>query len=125
VRREAAVGAELNVKIVLGRCCSAGLLFGMRFEETGRGRWVADWAFPMKEGAARREKFDRTEVGGIFAFAAEYPGCPGCGVRSVFQCGCGKVACWDAESKRVRCPWCGQSGTLDGTIDRLVAGGDA
>jgi hypothetical protein len=114
-----------NVKIVLGRCCRSKLLFGIRFEEKGRGRWAADWAFTLKEGTAKRERFDHSEVTGSFSFTPDYPGCPGCGVPSVFQCSCGKIACWDTESKRVKCPWCNESGTLDGTINRMSVGGDA
>jgi hypothetical protein len=116
---------KLNAVIVLCRCRRHRLLFGIRFEEKNRERWVADWAFPIKEQAARRERFDATDIVGSFVLTEAYPGCPGCRAFNVFRCSCGKVACWDNETKRVTCPWCNQSGMLDGVVDRLAAGGDA
>jgi hypothetical protein len=115
----------LNVVIVLARCRRSGQLYGLRFQEKSHGRWVADWAFPLKERTAKREGFERGEIRGDFVFEASYPGCPSCGAVSIFRCSCGKVACWDTEVKRVTCPWCRQPGTLAGTVDRLAGGGDA
>jgi hypothetical protein len=114
----------LNVVIVLGRCRTSRQMFGMRYEEQSRGVWAADWAFPVKEQTAKRERFDRSEIRGKLEFAKEYPGCPSCGSAGAFKCSCGKVGCWDTESKRVKCPWCNDSITLDGVVDRLSAGGD-
>jgi hypothetical protein len=39
----------LNVVIVLGRCRRTRRPFGIRFEEKGRNRWLADSAFALKE----------------------------------------------------------------------------
>jgi hypothetical protein len=39
----------LNVVIVLGRCRHSRRPFGIRFEEKGRNRWLADWAFAVKK----------------------------------------------------------------------------
>ena len=114
-----------KVVIVLGRCSRRGDLHGMRFEETDRGHWQADWAFPVREQTAHRERFDRSDITGSFSFALGYPGCPGCGAFSYFRCCCGKVACWDGRSERVTCPWCRQTSTLQGSVDRLSAGTDA
>jgi hypothetical protein len=115
----------LNVVIVLGRCSRSARLYGIRFEEKGRGSWVADWAFPIKEQTAHRERFDRGDITGSFMFAVGYPGCPGCGAPSVFRCSCGKVACWDGKGQAVTCPWCRGSVRLVRTVDRLTASGDA
>jgi hypothetical protein len=114
----------LNVVIVLGRCQRQGGYFGIRLEEKGRGRWVGDWAFPVKERTAIREQFDRALVSGTFEFATGYPGCPACGAPGAFKCACGKVACWNTETRQVTCPWCGQTAFLGGVVDRLDAGGD-
>ena len=113
-----------RVVIVLGRCGRTNGLFGIRFEEAGRDHWAGDWAFHVRERTAKREGYDEGEVAGSFSFAPGYPGCPGCGGRSLFRCACGKVACWDGESRQVRCPWCGQSGLLEGVVDRLTTGRD-
>jgi hypothetical protein len=115
----------LNVVIVLGRCRRTGQLFGIRFEEKAAGQWQADWTFSVKEQTAKREHFDRGEIAGCFTFASGYPGCPSCGARSLFRCGCAKVGCWNNEEKQVTCPWCRHTGRLEGIVDRLSAGGDA
>jgi hypothetical protein len=115
----------LPVVIALARCRHNGQLYGIRFERKNRHRWVADWAFPVKERTAKREGFEQGEIKGDFGFDPGYPGCPACHAVSIFRCSCGKVACWDTEVKRVTCPWCRQTGTLAGTIDRLASGEDA
>lgn len=114
-----------NVMVILGRCRAGRSLFGIRFEERGRGVWDGDWAFPVRERTASRERFDRSEIRGSFTFAPDYPGCPSCGDKSLFLCDCGKVACWDGESHRVKCPWCSESLVLGGNVDRLAGGRDA
>ncbi len=113
-----------NVVVILARCGQSREPFGVRFEEKSRGQWVGDWAFALEEGAARREGYDRGVVTGTFSFAEDYPGCPTCHARSCVKCSCGKVSCWDGVQRTVTCPWCGQTGMLSGTIDRLNAGGD-
>ena len=110
--------------VVMARCSRSGQGFGIRFEEKGRGRWVADWAFDDTEAPVRRERYDRGEISGVFEFDAAYPGCPHCGAPSIFQCVCGKVACWDGESHAVTCPWCGTSVELRDPIGSLSASAD-
>jgi hypothetical protein len=114
----------LNVVIVLARCAHSREPFGIRMEEKSRGQWTADWAFSMEEGTAKREGYDRTAISGVFSTADTYPGCPTCRSRRFFKCGCGKVCCWDGERRTVTCSWCGTTGILSGSIDRLNAGGD-
>jgi hypothetical protein len=114
----------LNVVVVLARCGQSREPFGIRFEEKGRGQWIADWAFDLEEGVAKREGYDRDAIKGTFGFAEDYPGCPTCRAGSCFKCGCGKVSCWDGVQRTVTCPWCGKTGTLSGSFDSLSAGGD-
>jgi hypothetical protein len=114
----------LQVVIVLGRCSRTRHPFGIRFEDKGAGNWVADWAFSVKEKSAHREGYDRGEIHGSFGFDPAFPGCPSCRAHSFYRCGCGKVACWDGETRMVHCPWCGMTGTLSGTIDRLAGESD-
>ncbi len=112
--------------IVVARCSQSGRDFGIRFEEQKRGRWTANWAFPHKETPSRkRTDYGRGEITGVFEFDAAYPGCPHCDAPSIFQCVCGKVACWDGNSQAVTCPWCDtvvelrdQIGSLSALADR-------
>jgi hypothetical protein len=112
-----------NVVIVVARCCRERQLFGIRFEEHGRGAWEADWAFPLKERAAKREGYG-SEISGSFEFAPDYPGCPGCRAPGLFVCSCGKVCCWDRVTRQVTCAWCGVTGYLNATVDHLNAAND-
>jgi len=113
-----------NVVIVMARCSRSRQGFGIRFEEKVRGRWIADWAFAIKETLARREGYDRGTISGAFGFDTSYPGCPHCRAPSIFQCVCGKVACWDGERRTATCPWCGATVELRGHIESLSAGRD-
>jgi hypothetical protein len=114
---------QLRVAIVLGRCQTKGVEFGIRFERVANS-WIADWAFLLKPGASKREGYGETRLTGSFEFSNSYPGCPGCSNRSAFLCGCGKLGCWDGLLSTVTCPWCGQTGKLEGQITDLLAGQD-
>lgn len=113
-----------NVVIVLARCRHNRQGFGIRFEEKSRGQWTADWAFAVKETAARREGYDQGEIAGEFEVDPAYPGCPHCEAKLLLKCGCGKVACWNGEDHRVTCPWCGRAGEVRGIAESLQAGSD-
>lgn len=114
----------LHVVIVVARCARSKKYFGIRFEERGRNKWFADWAFQMKETVARKEGYDRNTISGKLRFGEEYPGCPHCENKRLVKCGCGQVSCWDGKDGPVTCPWCGSTGEVTGTIDSLHAGGD-
>ena len=114
----------MNVAIVLGRCEKSKALYGMRFEQRGRSTWVATWAFRIKEGAARREGFDKTRLKGELTFGPEYPGCPYCEAPSIAQCRCDKITCW-RRSSTTTCAWCGTTAPIEGVVDDLGGGGDA
>ena len=111
-----------EVVIVMARCQRNRQAFGIRFEQSG-GQWIGDWAFALKESAAKREGYDRSRIAGEFGFAATYPGCPHCRNPEIVRCGCGKVACWDTAPSVV-CPWCGVASRVEGVIEALEAGGD-
>lgn len=115
-----------NIVIVMARCCRGAQGFGLRFERRSDIQWLATWAFPVRIGLAEREGYDRSQISGAIQTASTYPGCPHCGNRSFFRCGaCGKVACWDGESRSVTCPWCGNGGELSGMIKSLEGGTDS
>ena len=116
--------ADRRIVIVMGRCCRAKSGFGVRFERTSAAQWNATWAFGIKPEVARKEGYDKSKIDGSFQFDAAYPGCPHCRARSVFQCSCGKISCWNATSRTVTCPWCGITGELSGQIESMEAGGD-
>ena len=113
-----------NVVIVVGRCSHSKERFGIRMERSDSNYWVATWAFAIKEAVAKREGYEATRVEGSFGFDQSYPGCPHCSAPCIFQCGCGKVACWNGESSVVTCPSCGSSGELGGHVTSLQGGGD-
>jgi hypothetical protein len=113
-----------KVVIVMARCSHSQQSFGIRFEQKLPNQWVADWAFAIKEAAAKREGYDKSEIAGSFGFDAAYPGCPYCEASGIFKCSCGKVACWDGKCRKVTCPWCGRSSEIAGEIESLSVGKD-
>jgi hypothetical protein len=113
-----------RVIIVTGRCSHMKQGFGIRFEETGEGQWMATWSFALSDRTAKREGYDKQEIRGEFSFAKEFPGCPHCGSQGFFICGCEKVGC-KGPSDHVTCPWCGRVGTVQGTAEKVSGGRDA
>jgi hypothetical protein len=113
-----------EVVIVMGQCTNRREDFGIRFEQQMPGRWLADWAFAIRDTLAQKEGYYSSEITGAFEFDGKYPGCPYCEASSIYKCGsCGKVACWDGRMT-VTCPWCKQTAQISGQIDKLTAGGD-
>lgn len=112
-----------QVVVVISRCRKSAENFGIRIEQKMTDKWIADWAFAIKEDTAKREGYDQTQISGIFEIDAKYPGCPYCKSNSFFKCSCGKVACWD-NIERVTCPWCRQMIHLTARIESLDAGSD-
>ena len=41
---------------VMSRCVKTKKIFGIRFDTNNGKNWEAAWAFPLKEGADKREK---------------------------------------------------------------------
>lgn len=116
---------ERSIVIVTARCSKSKQCFGIRLERQAANEWAATWSFAMKEGVAKKEGYDKSRVSGAFALAPGYPGCPHCQGHGFFLCGgCGKVGCWNRESRSVICPWCSQTGELSGEIGNLEAGTD-
>lgn len=113
-------GKKPKVVVVVARCKKTKAEFGIRFEQH-ENRWVADWSFLLRPGAATREGYGKTTLNGLFEFADSYPGCPGCENASIFLCSCGKIGCWNGQTRTVICPWCGQQVTLDRPIEGLSA----
>jgi hypothetical protein len=116
--------ASRNIVIVMGRCSQSKQGFGIRFERRGGDEWAGTWAFAIKDAAAKREGYEKTQMNGRFSLDDAFPGCPHCSAHGFFCCGCGKLACWNGESRVVTCPWCGRSGELSGEITSLDGGGD-
>ena len=116
---------ERNIVIVMSRCSRSKAGFGIRIERKPNNQWLATWAFAIKEGIAKKEGYDKSQINGSFALEATYPGCPHCQGHGFFKCGgCGQVACWNGESRSVTCPCCGQSSELSGELSSLDAGTD-
>jgi len=110
-----------KVAIVVARCAKAASGFGIRFEQPSEGQWFATWAFGVTEGRANREGYDRSELSGTIKVHPSYPGCPHCATRALVRCGdCGKVSCWDGETRLVSCPWCQSQAQIEGMIRKLT-----
>lgn len=110
---------------VMCRCSKTNKLFGIRFDKAKGQVWECAWAFPMKEGAEKREKGYSSSVKGSFVIGDEYPGCPHCGNPSFFLCvRCGKISCWDGKTRRVVCPNCDFKSYLDSPITEIRGDGN-
>lgn len=105
---------------VMCRCSETNKLFGIRFDTKNGKKLEAEWAFPLKEGAEKREQGFSSSVSGRFEISSEYPGCPHCENTTFFMCGkCKKLACWDGKNSHVICPHCGFEGDLDSPITEI------
>lgn len=109
----------------MGRCVKTKKLFGIRFDTNNGRNWKAAWAFPLKEGADKREKGYANSVKGTFGLGDTYPGCPYCGNSSYFMCRvCGKLSCYDGKTKHVICANCGSEIYLDSQITEICGDGN-
>lgn len=70
---------------VICKCAKHNKLFGIRFDQINSRTWEYAWAFPLKDGADRREQGFSTTMRGTFEEGANYPGCPHCGAKG-FSC---------------------------------------
>lgn len=62
--------------IVLCKCQEGRKTFGIRAEKQGTKHWLLNWAFPIKDAAAKREGYDKASINGAIEFSEDYPGCP-------------------------------------------------
>ena len=112
----------MAASVILAKC-EDDRTYGIRVEKRERD-WVRNWAFPIDEGKAKREGFDKNKIKGTLDAVPEYPGCPYCKTSELVQCGsCDKMFCYKegkssakSEKKKERksddavflqCPWCG------------------
>jgi hypothetical protein len=125
-RRKGSEVAPRNIAVVAARCGQTAAGFGIRFERSGETHWSATWAFALKESAAKREGYDRSEIGGTIQLDPSYPGCPHCAKSALVRCGtCGQVSCWNGETRLVTCPWCRNRARIEGAITKLASRNDA
>ena len=113
----------MTAVIALSRCSKTKKMYGIRLESVEKD-WKYTWAFPIQEKTALNEDYDKTNIKGSFIEGEEYPGCPHCGSKGFFMCGCGKLNCWNGESRLVKCSWCGSSVELRGVIESLNISGN-
>ena len=106
----------------VARCARGEGAFGLRFESGDGLVWHATAAFSLPGAEAQRAADRATDIDGRFQIGRQYSGCPICGNKSFARCGCGKLACWDGETRLFRCPWCGNAGQLAGEMSRLSRG---
>lgn len=109
--------------IILCKCGRYHKAYGIRTENIGNN-WICTWAFPIKEGSAKREGYDKTSIKGSITFANEYPGCPYCGGNNLTVCSCGHLNCTMLKDGRFTCEWCGAQGEIsDYTGEETIAAG--
>lgn len=61
-----------------------------------------------------------TPMAGQFGISEKYSGCLGCHADSYVRCGrCNELGCWNTSSPQFRCGWCGNAGTVSGSIESL------
>jgi hypothetical protein len=113
------MSSGVEVSFVLARCSHGGQGFSIEFRRSGRGNWTATRAFEVSEQAAKRGGYEPAEISGTIEVSPAFSGCPHCRSVSFYLCSCGKVACWDGESRSVTCPWCRHVGELGGPIESL------
>lgn len=116
------MAGPLTATVVLARCTKTKKLYGMRVEKRGND-WVRTWAFPIDEQKAKNEGFEGNKVSGSMNAVDDYPGCPHCGQISFVHCCCGKISCWNGESKNHTCPWCGEASEVEIAENFDVKGG--
>lgn len=110
---------------VMSRCYKTKKLFGIRFDKEKGKVWEFAWAFPLKEGAEKREKGFSVTIAGTFEAGQSYPGCPYCGNIGWFMCmACGKLSCWDGKLMHTVCPHCGNEGDLGRKVTEIKGDGN-
>lgn len=118
---------KMEARIALCKCKEGKRAYGVRFERAGQG-WKYTWAFPLKEAAAKREGYDKTQLVGNISPDVDYPGCPFCKAKYFIICSCGKLNCNNANDPTAifKCEWCGATGKLAGGYDGsgFGSGGD-
>ena len=101
--------------VAICKCSNTGKLFGLRFQKEDKNLWDLTWAFTMEQKTAEHEGYDTTIIKGHINVLRVFPGCPYCGHKGIFVCGCGKLNCVGndfEQKKKVKCKWCGKEGTL-------------
>lgn len=121
-------------RIIVSRCMKTGKDFGIRWEKTNSGPWMATWSFKIPSSQKNSNDYKQSDdaLSGDFKFSSDYPGCPHCQGRIALVCSrCKKIYCHDIEKGiRTRCPWCNVEGelnldphdhrplTIEGNVDR-------
>lgn len=85
--------------------------FGITVDYISPRHYKFVWAFKIDKDKAHREGYDEHTVTGSVELDSEYPGCPYCGSKQFYICGCGKIVCYHGE-RVVTCPSCGQRGEI-------------
>lgn len=111
--------------VVLSKCGEVHKTYGIRAEKKAANSWEFTWAFPIKVSSAKREGYDKTNVGGYIQCSEDYPGCPFCGRANFVVCNCGHISCKIVQGDLFACEWCGTKGTIvDYTGEAIKAGVD-
>lgn len=102
----------MEARIALCKCKETKKIYGIRMEKA-QGGWNCTWAFPISDGAAKREGYDETTLKGGIGRTEEYNGCPYCGVKALVVCAaCQRLNCRVGTGELFTCEWCGSRGQI-------------
>ena len=118
-KEKAITPSKISARIILAKCPYATSktdnLFAMRIQRFGLD-WMRTWAFKIDTTKAHNEGYDKERSSGTFNPTLKYPGCPYCHSFNLAQCMCGKSFCYKttykdkSKSRKLTCPWCGDTG---------------
>jgi len=111
----------VEAAVLTATCSRTHRPFGIRVQRTAPREWSMTWSFRIEPGVAGREGYaDAQTLSGRFVWGSDYPGCPHCQTRSLYQCSCKRLACHDGEVSQT-CPVCGTQVQLEGTVETISA----
>jgi hypothetical protein len=113
----------VEAAVVAALCAKSHLGFGIRVERASAGVWRLTWAFAIDSSQSQREGYGAQRLDGSFHLGESYPGCPHCRAKSIFQCSCQTLGCWDG-AKSASCASCSQTCEITRDISALSSKGD-
>jgi hypothetical protein len=113
--------SESTARYAHGLCRTKSSRFLMQANKIG-DQWHIVSASNFEAEIGVSKSFDKREIAidGNQVFLCDTFRCPSCKNPGILSCGaCGKIACWDGESKTVTCPNCNHEGAVSGRIKTL------
>jgi hypothetical protein len=106
------------------KCSKTKKPFIIRFDKGADGKWCMTYGLvpvqpTQNSGSTETMDFSRFRIGPQYK-------CPYCGNKTIVECGCGSIGCYDGKSETYYCHECNTSGKVSGSIVSLKGkGGNA